>query len=141
MLYDPANPVVQLCVKGIETEYSGDPEKAGDLYRQAWEQATCSIELFTAAHYLARVQQDVGEGLRWNLVALEQAKRIEEQDVAEVYPSLYLNVASSYEKLGDIQRAKEYYSLADTATIALPDDGYGNMIRKGINAGLDRMEK
>jgi hypothetical protein len=43
--------------------------------------------------------------------------------------------------MGDLQRAKEYYSLANAATLSLPDEGYGNMIRKGISAGLARMEK
>jgi hypothetical protein len=54
---------------------------------------------------------------------------------------LRLPTIFAYEKMGDLQRAKEYYSLANAATLSLPDEGYGNMIRKGISAGLARMEK
>jgi hypothetical protein len=74
-------------------------------------------------------------------LALEQAKLVSDKEVTEAYPSLHLNVAAAYEKMGDLQRAKEYYSLANAATLALPDEGYGHMIRKGISAGLERMEK
>lgn len=140
MLYDPSNPVVQLCVKGIETEYSGDLEKANVLYQEAWQLANNDLEFITAAHYLARVQSDPGESLRWNLVALEYASKATDQDITSFYPSLYLNVAKSYENLGNFREAYDYYLLADSCTHVLPDDGYGNMIRKGIGVGLERLK-
>jgi rifampin ADP-ribosylating transferase len=140
MLYDPSNPVVQLCVKGIETEYGGDLEKANVLYQEAWQLANNDLEFITAAHYLARVQSDPGESLRWNLVALEYASKTENQDITSFYPSLYLNVAKSYENLGNFREAYDYYLLAHSCTHDLPDDGYGNMISKGIGAGLERLK-
>jgi tetratricopeptide (TPR) repeat protein len=142
MLYDPSNPVVQLCAQGIETEYGGDIDKAGALYRQAWERANCPLEWSTAAHYLARVQTDPAESLRWNMLALEQAGLVGGEEVGAVYPSLELNVAHAYEKLGDREKALEHYRLAERAAeTGLPTDGYGEMIRKGIGAGLERMIK
>ena len=141
MLYDPSNPVVLLCVKGIETEYSGDLEKASALYQEAWQVANNDLEFLTAAHYLARVQSDPGESLRWNLMALEYASKTEDQDVTSFYPSLYLNVAKSHEDLGNFQEAYNYYLLAHNYAQDLPDDGYINMIRKGIGAGLERLKR
>jgi hypothetical protein len=138
MLYDPDNPVVKLCVKGIETEYGGDLDRAAELYEQAWELSGCDLEWFTAAHYIARVKRDPAETLRWNLLALEHAVLVDKKEVQVTYPSLYLNVGQSYEQLGNIGQAKEYYLLAFDAAKALPTDEYGKMIRKGIGAALQR---
>ena len=140
MLYHPSNPVVQLCVRGIETENSGDLEKANALYREAWQLANNDLEFITAAHYLARVQSDPGESLGWNLMALEYANKTEDQDITSFYPTLYLNVAKSYEDLGNLREAYDHYLLAQTCAHDLPDDGYGNMIRKGVGAGLERLK-
>jgi hypothetical protein len=110
------------------------------LYREAWQLANNDLEFFTAAHYLARVQPDPGESLRWNLVALEYASKTADLDITSFYPSLYLNVAKSYEDLGNFPEAHDYYLLAHNCIHDLPDDGYGNMIRKGIGAGLERLK-
>ncbi|PSL46498.1 hypothetical protein CLV51_103478 [Chitinophaga niastensis] len=141
MLYDPANPVVQLCVKGIETEYSGNLEKADTLYREAWELAKNDLEFLTSAHYLARVQSDPRESFRWNLLALEYATKTTDLDIIAFYPSLYLNVAKSYENLRSFADAYKYYLLAHDCIQDLPDDGYGIMIRKGIEAGQERLKE
>ena len=140
MLYDPSNPVVQLCTRGIETEYSGDLEKARDLYLEAWQLAKNDLEMVTSAHYLARVQSDLVEALRWNLTALEYASKTTDQDIASLYASLYLNVAKSHEDLGNLREAQDHYLLAHNSTHDLPDNGYGNMIRKGVQAGLERVK-
>jgi hypothetical protein len=136
MLYDPENPVVQLCARGIEIEYAGDLLMAGELYRRAWAEAMGPLDRSTAAHYLARVQETPDESLRWNLLALEQAALVDDREIAGVYPSLYLNVAKDYVRMSDREKAQRYYLMAQAATSALPDDGYGNMIRKGVEAGL-----
>jgi tetratricopeptide (TPR) repeat protein len=140
MLYDPSNPVVQLCVKGIATEYSGNLEKAHGLYREAWELAKTDLEFLTAVHYLARVQPDPGETLKWNLLALEYARKTAHPDTRAFYPSLYLTIGKSYDTLGNFREAYDYYLLAHNSSVDLPDDGYGNMIRKGGLAGLERLK-
>jgi hypothetical protein len=139
MLYDPANPVVQLCAQGIELEHAGDPVRAADLYRQAWELSGVPLEKCTAAHYMARVQPDAAESLRWNLLALEQAELVTGEDIGVLYPSLQLNVAHGYEQSGNLVKSLEHYVLAESACVSLAEDGYGKMIRSGINAGLERM--
>jgi hypothetical protein len=140
MLYDPTNPVVQLCARGIEVEQAFDVAGATELYRQAWAQARSPLERSTAAHYLARVQADPAESLRWNLCALEEAGLVGGAEVLTIFPSLELNVAHAYEQAGDHAKAFEHYELAQRAAGALEDDGYAKMIRKGILAGLERVK-
>lgn len=140
MLYDPANPVVQLCAQGIEMEHTGDPVRAADLYRQAWKQSGLPLERCTAAHYMARVQSDAVESLRWNLLALEEAELVTGEDIGVLYPSLQLNVAYGYEQTGDLVKALEHYVFAERACVSLAEDGYGKMIRSGIEAGLGRIK-
>lgn len=139
MPYDPNNPVVLLCVQGMDAEGRADYEEAHRLFQQAWDISTNDFEAHTAAHYLARNQKDLNDKLYWNLEALNRAKLVQDEGIAAHYPSLYLNVAKSYEDLGDYPKAKDYYKQAMESCDALPDTGYANMIRSGINAGFKRV--
>jgi tetratricopeptide (TPR) repeat protein len=139
MQFDPNNEVIQLCAKGIETEGTGDIDAAKALYLEAWGKATNNMEWFTAAHYLARNQTDLNEQLKWNMLSLEYALKIDDEAIKGTYPSLYLNMGKSYEDLGNIPEAAKYYTLAQDHTHYLPDDGYGKMIRGGITEALKRV--
>ena len=55
--------------------------------------------------------------------------------VAGLYPSLHLNLAECYRKLGDLNRAREHLRRAQAAINALGDDEYGQLIK----GGLDRL--
>ena len=48
------------------------------------------------------------------------------------YPSLHLNLADVYRRLGGGPQARRHLALAQAAVGALDDDGYGRMIREGI---------
>jgi tetratricopeptide (TPR) repeat protein len=139
MEFDPNNPVVQLCVKGMNAEGEGNIEEARRLFQQAWDEATNDFEAFTAAHYLARIQEDPNDNLKWNLEALIRASKIKDESTRGHYPSLYLNVAKSYETLGNNDEAVRYYQLAADSTQYLPDGKYADMIRSGISSGLKRV--
>jgi hypothetical protein len=58
--------------------------------------------------------------------------------VAGLYPSLHLNLAECYRRLGDPGRAREHLELARAGIGALGDDEYGRLIRNGL-ARLDRL--
>jgi len=138
MQFDPENPVVKLCAQGMNAEFEGKIEEAHHIFQKAWDVATDDFELFTAAHYLARNQKDPGDALRWNMKALDHANAIKDDDMKMHYPSLYLNVAKSYEVLGDINEAGKYYQFAADKADQLPNGKYGDMIRSGIAEGLRR---
>lgn len=139
MEFDPNNPVVQLCVEGMNAEGEGQIEKAHELFQRAWESATNNFEAFTAAHYLARNQKDPIDVLKWNLEALARADAIEDEGLKGQYPSLYLNVAKSYENLGNKEDAVRYYRMAADSAEHLPAGKYTDMIKSGIGAGLKRV--
>lgn len=139
MQFDPENHVNKLCAQGMLLEGEGKPDEAAALFHQAWDEATNATEKFTAAHYIARHQQDVADKLKWDETALNLALEIEGTEIKAVYPSLYLNVAKCHEDLKDFVKAHENYQLALSYAQFLPEDGYGNMIRAGINNGIERV--
>lgn len=140
MTFDAENPVIQLCAAGMQKEGEGKPLEAKQLFYEAWEKAASPVEQFTAAHYVARRQSTVEEKLTWDEKCLAIALTIEEESMKANYPSLYLNVAKGFEDTGNLEDARKNYTLALSYTTYLPDDGYGNMIKAGINKGLQRVK-
>jgi tetratricopeptide (TPR) repeat protein len=139
MYFDPENNINKLCAQGMLLEGEAKPEEAAALFRQAWDEATNATEKFTAAHYIARHQDNVADKLKWDETALDLALQVENEEIKHVYPSLYLNVAKCHEDLNDLVKALENYQSALHFAQFLPDDGYSNMIRAGINKGIERV--
>jgi rifampin ADP-ribosylating transferase len=123
MEFSPNNNVVKLCVQGMDMEGKGKPEEASRLFLQAWNEATNDFEKFTAAHYVARHQNNVSDKLRWLETGLQFALNINNDTVKSAFPSLYLNIARCYENLGDHDNAKKNYELASSFTDKLSDNG------------------
>lgn len=136
---DPTNPVNALVIAGMEAEAQGRPDRARGVFMQAWTAHTTPIEGAIAAHYVARHQDSPAQTLEWNRRSLELVAEADTDVVASFLPSLHLNLGRSYEDVGDPDRALEHYRLADAATPALAQDGYGAMIRGGIAAAVDRL--
>jgi tetratricopeptide (TPR) repeat protein len=109
---DPTNPVISFCLEGTRAEFEGRIAAARQLYQQAWEAARDDFEACVAAHYCARHQPDPRVSLHWNLAALAHADAVGDERVRNFYPSLYLNLGYSYELLGDLARARDYYDRA-----------------------------
>jgi hypothetical protein len=140
MQFDPENKIIKLCVDGMNAEARGACEEAMELFQSAWDHSTNDFERFTSAHYLARNQQAPEDRLKWNLEAMSYARAIENEDMRVHYPSLFLNIAKSYEALQDEANAKINYALAAEHSTFLPEGSYGDMIRSGIGAGLHRVQ-
>lgn len=135
---------------GIELSQRGEREAARRLFAEVWDQIggengdpfhRCGL-----AHSMADVQDDVHEELTWDLRALEAADLITDERAAQAgvtslvagfYPSLHLNLGECYRKLGELDRAREHLERGQAAVGALADDGYGQMIR----GGLDRLNE
>ena len=109
---DTDNPVIQFCMAGTRAEFEHRIEDARLLYRQAWEACKDDYEACIAAHYVARVQGSLEESLRWDQVALEHARAVDDERVKDFYPSLYLSLGHSYESVGNQSEAQRYYELA-----------------------------
>ncbi len=112
MEFSPNNKIVRLCVQGMDMEGKGNPEEAGKIFLQAWNQATNDFEKFIAAHFVARVQKDVLNKLKWLETALQFALRANDYGVKAAFCSLYSNIAKCYEDLGDTNNAKKNNELS-----------------------------
>jgi hypothetical protein len=64
------------------------------------------------AHYMADMQDDPHAELLWDRRALEAAAAIAGEAAREYYPSLYLNLAEDYRKLGDWNAARVHLARA-----------------------------
>ncbi len=139
MSFDPENPIVSLCAQGMELEGRGEPEAAARLFLRAWQEAATPFEQFTAAHYVARHQASITDKLYWDETALQLALTLNDDAARKALPSLYLNVGKCHEDLDHPDQARESYRQALAHAALLPDDGYGRMIRRGIESGLERV--
>jgi hypothetical protein len=135
---DATNPAVKLCSAGMQAEGEGRPADAKALFEQAWQQSRDDYEACIAAHYLARQQSTVSKEYEWNRVALERAERVADGRVAAFFPSLHLNLAHSFEKLGRLNEAREYYGRAAAGLDVLGDSPYARLVRAGVTAGQAR---
>ncbi|RFS14825.1 hypothetical protein [Emticicia sp. C21] len=136
---DPSNKIVKLCAEGMSAEFEGKLEDSAALFRQAWESASDNFEAFIAAHYMARSKLSLEEKLKWNLESFHLANAIERDGMKKYFPSLCLNIGKSYEDLGQIEKATEYYQLGADYSDILTVNPYGNMIKSGITEGLKRV--
>ena len=139
MEFNPNNPIVKLCIQAMDMEEKGKPKEASSIFLQAWNEAANDFEKFTAAYYVARHQENIPDKLKWLETSLQLALKINDITVNGAFPALYLNIAKCYEDLGDFDNARKNYQLALSFTSVLPGNGYGNMIKNGINNGIKRV--
>ncbi|AEM82440.1 hypothetical protein [Streptomyces violaceusniger] len=95
----------------------------------------------TLAHYLADLYEDPAQALAWDIRALDAAAAVTEQRVQEhhaslhiagFYPSLHLNLADNYRRLGTFEAATEHIDAAEEHIPNLPRGSYGDTIRTAI---------
>ena len=139
MNIDPDNPIVRLCAQGIAAEGEGRDVDAMRLYQEAWDKHSSDYEACIAAHYLARYQETPEEILAWNERALQYAMAVQDGSVGGFYPSLYLNMGKSYEDIGRMEEALQYYRLAEERSVILPGSPYADVVQKALKRALSRM--
>jgi hypothetical protein len=123
MVFDPNNPIIKLCIQGMEMEAKEKPGEASRLFLQAWNEASNDFEKFTAAYYVARHQNNVRDKLKWLETSLEAALKINDVTVKGAFPSLYANIAKCYEELNEFDNAKKNQELAKSFTDHPSDEG------------------
>jgi tetratricopeptide (TPR) repeat protein len=135
---DPNNPVVKLCVQGMEEEGKGNHLRAAELFEQAWKQSSDDFERSIAAHYVARHQPNAELALHWNQEAMSRAQRATNSSVTGFFPSLYLNLGKSHEDLGNVEEARRNYECAAEKLHSIPAGPYRDIVQDGIQRGLQR---
>ncbi|MEU6245536.1 MULTISPECIES: tetratricopeptide repeat protein [unclassified Streptomyces] len=126
----------------VMLHHGGDREEARRRLLELWAEtaeAGDPLHRCTLAHYLADTQDDPDAELAWDLRALSAAQELTGADPAPVggfYPSLHLNLAADYLKLGRSDAARTHLRRARHAADSLADDGYGT----GVRAAISRLE-
>ncbi len=122
---------------------TGDRDRARDELTRLWDTAEEALHRVTIAHYLADLQDDPHDELRWDQRALTAAARLtdaaaqgfhESLEVRGFLPSLHLNLADVHHRLGHLGAARTHLASAQSFIDALADDGYGTMIKSGITS-------
>ena len=102
------------------------------LFQRAWDARRDDYDAAIAAHYLARHQPTPLLTLEWNARAVDHCERIGDDRVAELLPSLYLNLADSLLAVGRRGEARVIADRAAAHLQALPADGYRSFVASGI---------
>lgn len=114
MDFDAKNEVVRRCLEGMSMEEKGNLEEAGQLFLQAWNEATYDFEKFIAAYYVARSQKSTSDKLKWYETALNIALNINDGAVESAFPVLYSAIAECYRDLGEADEEEENLALASS---------------------------
>ncbi|WP_217143599.1 hypothetical protein [Streptomyces sp. AC627_RSS907] len=133
----------------VMLHHAGDREEARRRFLDLWAEIGehgAPLHRCTLAHYLADTQDDPGDELAWDLRALSAAEELTRDRPADrregtlaaraLYPSLHLNLAVDYERLGHREAARVHLRRARGAARSLAHDRYG----EGVRAAIGRLE-
>jgi hypothetical protein len=131
--------------EAVQLGHRGERDSARLLFAEIWAEIGGEqgdpLHVCTLAHAMADVQDDVRQELVWDQRALTAVDLLTDERVAQagvpltvagLYPSLHLNLSECYRKLGDLDRARGHLQQAQATIGALGDDGYGQLIREGL---------
>ncbi|WP_345582338.1 hypothetical protein [Streptomyces prasinosporus] len=135
----------------VMLHHAGDREEARHRLLGLWSEVGAHgdpLHRCTLAHYLADAQDDPEDELAWDLRALTAAEEVVGDRpaayegfpaVRALYPSLHLNLAADYARLGRPDAARTHLHRARGAARTLADDTYGEGVRAAIRRLEDRL--
>ncbi|KES05943.1 hypothetical protein BU52_17670 [Streptomyces toyocaensis] len=132
----------------VMLHHAGDREEARHRFLGLWAEIGehgDPLHRCTLAHYLADTQDDPEDELAWDLRALTAAEEAAAgrpagyegaPAVRALYPSLHLDLAADYARLGRTDAARSHLRRARGAALTLAADRYG----EGVRAAIRRLE-
>ncbi|WP_406636802.1 hypothetical protein [Amycolatopsis sp. WGS_07] len=132
---------------------AGSVDAARTRLQELWDEIGPAGDPFhrcVLAHYQADLFADPAEALVWDVRALDAAATVTDEQVrahdaglriAGFYPSLHLNLADNFRRLGSFSAAAEQIAAARKRQDALADDEYGAMIRRAIDGVAEAIER
>lgn len=127
----------------VMLHHGGDREEARSRFLDLWTEIGEDgdpLHRCTLAHYLADTHDDPADELAWDLRALSAAEELADGrpggdpgSVRGFLPSLHLNLAADYVKLGRAEAARSHLRRARSTARVLADDGYGAGVRSAIS--------
>lgn len=129
---------------------AGDKEQGRAELLRAWEGTGQDdhAQRCVLAHYLADLEPDLGEEVRWDELALAAYPHIGDSELTPLgiptarglAPSLHLNLGDGYLRQGRADDATAQLSAGLACLDALPEDGYGALIRTGLSRLQSRLK-
>ncbi|MEV6431866.1 hypothetical protein [Nocardia sp. NPDC051463] len=131
--------------RAITLGSEGSPDAARTALMEIWDALGPQgdpLHRCTVAHYLADLYEDAAQALSWDIRALDaadsltgdRARRYDARlDVRGFYPSLHLNLADNYRRLGSFDAAQREIDAARDSLDTLGDDAYGEIVRKAVD--------
>ncbi|MFJ6842556.1 hypothetical protein ACIQRE_07785 [Streptomyces griseoluteus] len=144
------DPIMEAIGEAVEAGRAGDPTAAREELLRLWSTTGDPLHRCTLAHYLADFHDDPAQALTWDIRALDAADALTEQRVQQhhtglqidgFYPSLHLNLADNYRRLGSFEAAEEHIDAARSHAPNLPDTPYGDLIRGAIHGVGEAIER
>lgn len=135
------DPMLARISDALELFNTGRRAEAREAFSLLWDELRDGdpFHRCVLAHYMADAQDDPEQELEWDRRALAAADCISRErpdaaslTVLSLYPSLHLNLADVLHRVGRVDEARKHLKLAQQSADALSDDGYGQMIRGGV---------
>lgn len=137
-------------IDAVGVVLGGERHRGQELLLECWRTTTPSqhAERCVLAHYLADTEVDVQKEVVWDELALDEHRQVEDDALGSIgvpsargfEPSLRLNLADGYFRLGKSNAAREQLAAGQASAEVLGKDGYGSMIRAGLDNLAQRME-
>ncbi|MFB8028394.1 hypothetical protein ACFQ6U_17345 [Streptomyces sp. NPDC056465] len=153
------DPTMEAIGHAVAEGHTGDSTSARQKLLTLWSEIGVTgdpLHRCSLAHYLADLHEDPAQALAWDIRALDAADAVTEQRVQEhhaglhiagFYPSLHLNLADNYRRLGSFEAATEHINAAESHAPSLPRNPYGDLLRRAVQevaeaiAGRDRSRR
>ncbi|MFE1591623.1 hypothetical protein [Nocardia sp. NPDC058705] len=139
-----ADPIMTRITQGVTDFRTGEVDRARTALLETWADIGVTgdpLHRCTLAHYLADTYDDPAEALVWDVRALDAADALTDTrlndhhaglQVAGFYPSLHLNLADNFRRLGAFPAATRHIEAARERLHTLGDDDYGDTIRRAL---------
>ncbi|MFJ4774524.1 hypothetical protein ACIP88_36390 [Streptomyces uncialis] len=131
------DPTMEAIGEAVTEGRTGNTHSARHQLLDLWSQIGVTgdpLHRCSLAHYLADLYEDPAQALAWDVRALDAADAVTERRVQEhhadlhiagFYPSLHLNLADNYRRLGSFDAATEHINAAKGHALNLRQDAYG----------------
>lgn len=131
----------------VRLALAGERERGHHALSECWWATTETdhAQRCVIAHYLADLQSSLDDEVTWDEAALSHHAHVSDEDLAPLgiasaagmAPSLHLNLGDGYLRQGRVDAARAQVEAGMQARNSLPTDGYGALIR----FGLERLEE
>ncbi|MDG4810061.1 hypothetical protein O7634_25190 [Micromonospora sp. WMMD1120] len=138
------DPTMTRIIDAVRLGQTGDAARARDVLTDLWAEigpTGDALHRCTLAHHVADLQDSAEAELLWDERALAAVTDLTDDRAREHHhalrvrdflPSLHLNLADVHRRLGHTTAAHAHLDTARGLVGHLPADGYGDLVRAGI---------